>query len=180
MGPRPSSGGALGNRGTPSALRRANLIQRSAGKCFYKWAEAVSLSSWQRLGSQSTQHEGGSSRRVHPSTGGCRRLGGKGEGAETGRGRGPNLLVSGVQCSPSRADERGMGISLSHPTNTWESPIEGLSRSYPARALISASLPCGEFHVPVSFSTTASRGGEGSFVLSSSRSLQRFVHSGGP
>ena len=82
-----------------------------------------------------------------------------------GRGRGPNLPVSGVQCSASRADERGMGISLSHPTNTWESPIEVLSRPCRARALISASLPCGKFHVPVIFSTMASRGGEGSFVL---------------
>ena len=55
--------------------------------------------------------------KVHPSSGGCLRPGGKGEGTDTGRdGEGAKLLVSGVQCSPSRADERGMWISLSHPT----------------------------------------------------------------
>ncbi|VDM36880.1 unnamed protein product, partial [Toxocara canis] len=31
-------GGALGNRGTPSATRRMHMMQRAAGRCFYHWA----------------------------------------------------------------------------------------------------------------------------------------------
>ncbi|XP_022249198.1 protein unc-80 homolog isoform X2 [Limulus polyphemus] len=36
---RPS--GPLGNRGTPSGLRRTHILQRAAGRMFYQWAEAI-------------------------------------------------------------------------------------------------------------------------------------------
>uniref|UniRef100_A0A0M3J468 UNC80 domain-containing protein n=1 Tax=Anisakis simplex TaxID=6269 RepID=A0A0M3J468_ANISI len=34
-------GGALGNRGTPSATRRMHMMQRAAGRCFYHWAHQI-------------------------------------------------------------------------------------------------------------------------------------------
>lgn len=37
-------------RGTPSGLRRANLLQRAAGKLFYQWGEVKKI--WNREYSQ--------------------------------------------------------------------------------------------------------------------------------
>uniref|UniRef100_T1IVG6 Uncharacterized protein n=1 Tax=Strigamia maritima TaxID=126957 RepID=T1IVG6_STRMM len=47
--------GPLSNRGTPSGLRRTHILQRSAGRMFYQWAEALGVRLEELLNAENVQ-----------------------------------------------------------------------------------------------------------------------------